>query len=212
MNTQEQIDYIAERLGGEFELRYDEEDSWYRGFFLQGDVTLSLTATYSIKNLALDASLAYLEGMYVKNLSEFLNGEDLEVPRFSFYQEVGDPPDFAVLDLQTRVFWTAPTKYEAWEKAVVARHRDAHPALIAALHRKLRALAGERGYTLVETFDIREKKIFWGVRVRSPLFDFEAGPVESAEYAYKQALGVVDARLQCAIEDIRAALGEWGML
>jgi len=36
--------------------------------------------------------------------------------------------------------------------------------------------------------------------------------VESAEYAYKQALGVVDARLQCAIEDIRAALGEWGVL
>lgn len=211
MNTQEQIDYIAERLGGEFELRYDEEESWYRGFFLQGDVTLYMTATYSIKNLALDASLAYLEGMYVKNLSEFLNG-DLEVPRFSFCQEVAAPHDFAVLDLQMKVLWAATTKYEAWEKAVVARHRDAHPALIAALHKKLKAVAGERGYTLVETFDIREKKIFWGVRVRSPLFDFEAGPVESAEDAYKQALGVVDARLQRAIEDIRAALGEWGVL
>lgn len=211
MNTQEQVDYIAERLGGEFELRYDEEESWYQGFFLQGDVTLSLTAAYSIENLALDASLAYLEGLYIKNLSEFLNAE-LEVPRFSLYQEVGDPHDFAVLDLQTRVFWTAPTKYEAWEKAVVAQHRNVHPALVAALHKKLKALAGERGYSLVEKFNIRESKLDWVVQVSCPLFDFASEVKENAGAAYEQVLAIVDARLQRAIEQIREVLADWGKL
>jgi len=205
------IEYLSECLDGEFELQSCEEGILYRGILHQGDSLQVLTAQYSVKDLVLAASSAALEELYIENLSDFLNGT-VGGRRFEPFHALSEPQQFAVLDFQTKTFWVSPVQYKAWEAAVVAQHSTAHPALVANLHKKLKALAGERGYTLVETFYLRQKKLRWSVRVSSPLFDFDSDFADTSQEAYEQALAIVDARLQRAIEDIRAALGDWGKL
>lgn len=215
----DEIDYLAERLQGRFTLleAVFGNAGTYRGVLdSAGEERRYLNPPLSPEDRALECSYAELQRLYSAKLQAFL--EHTTGLRFSCFKRVdAQDPRYVLINSVNQAYGLSRTEYGAWESAVAACLRDVDPGVVQDLHKKMRALVGPDGdYTVDETFDLRGtpgafEPLTWRVSAKCSFLSFKSGVHPDVLSAYQDVLSQVDIRLKYIIDQIRDALGDWGL-